>query len=104
MIGNINTTIANEENFVQKNKFYYLYNDIEKEKIDISTVRYMILNNLKLEDIEGIVNQKVYDRLIAKKALVYEDDMELQKSMLRTMCKIDDEEEIKKLITNQYLT
>lgn len=37
-------------------------------------MRYMILNNLKLED---IVNQKVYDRVIANKALVSEEDIEL---------------------------
>ena len=39
-------------------KFYDLYDDIEKEQIDISSVRYIIANNLKLKDIEGIVNQK----------------------------------------------
>ena len=59
------------------NKFYDLYNDIEKEQIDISTMRYMILNNLKLEDIKGFFNQKVYKKLIAKKAPVQEEDMEL---------------------------
>lgn len=36
-------------------------------------------------------------RLIAKKAPVREEDMELQKSMIRTMCKTKDEE-IKKLM------
>lgn len=50
------------------NKFYDLYNNIEKDHIDISTMRYIIDNNLKLKDIEGIVNQKAYDRLIEKKA------------------------------------
>ena len=59
------------------NKFYDLYNDIKKEHIDIYIMRYMILNNLKLEDNEGIVNQKVYDRLIAMKSPVHEEDMEL---------------------------
>lgn len=58
-IENINTTIANEGNFVQMNKFYDLYNEIEKEYTDISAMRYMILNNLKLEDIEGILSHKV---------------------------------------------
>ena len=101
-IKKINTTIFNEGNFVQMNKFYDLYNDIEKEHIDISTVRYMIINNLKFKDIKGFVNQKVYDKLIAKKAPVQEDDMELQKSMIRTMCKTEDGEEIKKLIGNLH--
>ena len=79
-------------------KLYDLYNDMEKEQIDISTMRYMILNNLKLERIKGMMNQKIYDRLLAKKALVHEEDMELLKSLLRTMCKINDEDEIKKLM------
>lgn len=76
-IEKINSTIENEGNFVQMNKFYDLYNDIEKYQIDISTMRYMIANNLKLEDIEGIVNQKVCVRLIEKKALAQEEDMKL---------------------------
>ena len=45
-----------------------------------------------------MIYQKDYDRLIDKKAPVHEEDMELWKLMLRTMCKIDDEEEIKKLM------
>ena len=65
------------------NKFYDLYNDIEKDQIDISTMRYMIANNLKLKKIEGILNQKVYDRLIEKKSPPKEEDMELQKSIMR---------------------
>ena len=79
-IEKINTTIVNEGNFVQMNKFYDLYNDIEKEQIDISIVRYMILNNLKLESIKGMINQKNCDIIIAKKAPVHEEDMELWKS------------------------
>lgn len=51
------------------NFFYDFYNNIEKDQIDISTMIYIIAKNLKLKDIEGIVNQKVYDRLIEKKAL-----------------------------------
>ena len=39
-IEKINSTIANEVNFVQMNKFYGLYNNIEKYHIDISTMRY----------------------------------------------------------------
>ena len=35
-IEKINTMIANEGNFVQMNKFYDLYNIIEKDQIDIS--------------------------------------------------------------------
>lgn len=46
-IEKINTTIVDEGNFVQMNKFYDLYNDIEKLWIDISTVKYMIKNNVR---------------------------------------------------------
>lgn len=63
-------------------------------------MRYIIAKNIKLKAIEGIVNQKVYDRLIEKKALAREEDIELEKSMLRIICKIDDEEEIKRLLNN----
>ena len=62
-------------------------------------MRYMIPNNFKLEDIKGFVNKEVYNKLIAKKALVREEDMEFQKSMIRIMCKTKDEEEIKKLMS-----
>lgn len=51
------------------NNFYDLYNFFEKDQIDISTMRYMIENNLSLKDIEAVVNLKVYERLIDKKTL-----------------------------------
>ena len=81
-------------------KLYDLYNNFEKDQIDISTMRYIIENNLKLKDIEDIVNQKVYDRLIEKKAPKREEDLELWKSMLITICKTNDEEDIKRLLNN----
>jgi hypothetical protein len=99
-IEKINTTIVDEGNFVQMNKFYDLYNDIENLKIDISTVRYMIKNNVRFDGIKSIVNKKVYDRLIAKKASIHKEDMELQKSMIKTLCKTEDEEEIKNLMSS----
>ena len=55
-IEKINSAIGNKDNFVQMNKFYDLHNNFEKDQIDISIVRYIIANNLKLNDIEGIVN------------------------------------------------
>ena len=63
-IEKINTTIANEGNFVQMNKFYDLYNNFEKDRIDISTMRYIIEKNIKLKDLESLINQNVYERLI----------------------------------------
>ena len=63
-------------------------------------MRYIIENNLKLKDIEGIVNQKFYDRLIEKKAPTREEDLEVHNSMLRTICKANEKEEIKKLLNN----
>lgn len=85
------------------NKFYYLYNNSEKDQIDISIRRYIIANNLKLKDIEGTVNHKVYEKLIKKKDLAREEDLELQKSMIRKICKTDDEEEFKRLLNNLAL-
>lgn len=76
-IEKVNIGIVNKGNFAQINKFYDLNNDIEKEQIYISIVRYMITNKLKLESIKGFVNQKVYDRLIEKKTVVHEEDMEI---------------------------
>ena len=55
-IEKINIVIANEGNFVQMNKFYDLYNKFEKDQIDISTLRHIIVNNLSMKDIKGVVN------------------------------------------------
>ena len=84
-------------------KFYDLYNDIEKDHIDISTVRYKIVKNMKLKDIEGTINQNVYSRVIEKKVPTREEDIELQKSMIRTICKTDDEEEFRNLLRRLVL-
>ena len=65
-----------------------------------TTIRYIISNKLKLKDIEGVVNQKVYERLIEKKAPAREEDLEFWKFVIRTICKIDNEEEIKNLMNN----
>lgn len=46
------------------------------------------------------MNKKVYDRLIAKKAVAQKDDMELRKSMIKNLCKTEDEEEIKNLMSS----
>lgn len=99
-IEKINTAIANDGNFIQMNKFYDLYNDFEKLQIDISTIRYMIRNNVKFDEIKGLVNRKVYDRLTTKKATTKEEDLELQKSMIKISCNTEDEEELKKLLSN----
>ena len=53
------------------NKFYELYDNFEKLQIDISTIRCNISNKLKLKDIECVVNQKFYDKIIQKKAPTY---------------------------------
>ena len=63
-------------------------------------MRYIIANNIKLQDIKGVVNQKVYVKLIEKKAPKIEEDLELWKSMLRTICKTNEKEEIKRLLSN----
>lgn len=99
-IEKINIDIANEGNFVQMNKFYDLYINFEKDLIDISTMRYIVSNNLKLKDLERIINQKLYERLIEKKAPTREEDLELWNSMIRNICKTDDEDEIKRLLNN----
>ena len=92
--------IANEGNFVKINKVYDLYNNFEKDHIDISTVRYIITIDQSLKDIEEVVNKRFYERLIDKKSPRREKYLELHKSMLRTIYKIDDEVEIKGLLNN----
>ena len=76
-IEKINTTIAKKGNFFQMNKFYDLYNNFKKDQIDISIVRHIIANYLSMKDIKGVVNQKFYERLIEKKTLSREEDLEL---------------------------
>lgn len=63
-------------------------------------MRYIIANNLKLKDVEGTMNQKVYDIPIEKKAPAREEDIEIQNSMIRKIFKTNDEEEIKRLLKN----
>ena len=53
------------------NKFYDLYNNFEKDQIDIFVVRQIIENDLSMKDIKGGVNQKFYERLIEKKTLAW---------------------------------
>ena len=46
-------------------------------------MRYIIDNNLKLKDIEDMVNQKFYDKLIEMKEPSREQKIELWKSMMK---------------------
>lgn len=95
-IEKLNVAITNECNFGQNE----LYNDNEKLKIDIATTRYMVRNNIGVDEIKDLVNKKVYDRLVEKKAGTTNEDLELQKSMLKISCNTKKEKELKELLSN----
>lgn len=45
MVENLNMQIINDENFVQLNNYYILYNNMDKRQLENAIARNMILRN-----------------------------------------------------------
>ena len=59
--------IINDENFVQLNKYYDLYSNMDQRKLENSIIRNMILRNKRFENIQNKIPEDLYNKLVNRK-------------------------------------
>ena len=66
--------IINDNNFVQSNKQYDLYNNMDRRQLENIVVRNMILKDKRFDSIKGKILEDLYNRLLNRKRRVIEED------------------------------
>ena len=64
--------IINENNFFQLNKYYGLYNNMDRRQLENVLMRNMILKDKCSDTIKGQIPKDLYNRLINRKSRVVE--------------------------------
>lgn len=94
-VENLNMKIINENNFVHLNKYYDLYNNMDRRQLENVVVRNMILKDKMFDNIRGQIPKDLYNRLLNRKSKVVEEDKKIRINMVKKLCSINNEEEIK---------
>lgn len=79
-VDNLNVQIIHNKKFVQLNKFYHLYSNMDRMQLENVVVRYMVYENMKFEDIEKNILQDLYNRLINRKRRVVNEDIGIREN------------------------
>ena len=66
-VENLNMQIINDKNFVQLNKYYSMYNNMDRRQLENAVVRNMIHKDKCFETIKGQILEDLYNRLIIRK-------------------------------------
>ena len=62
-VENLNMKIINDNNFVQLNKYYNFYNNMDKRQLEDVVVRNMILKDKRFDSIRGQIPEDLYNRV-----------------------------------------
>ena len=84
--------------FGQMNTFNDLYTNLDKLQLENATIRYMILNKRKFEDIKDQIHNDLYERLVNRKKRVEEEDKQIRENMIGKLCVVESEEHMKSLL------
>ena len=66
--------MINDNNFVQLNKYYDLYNSMDRRQLENVVVRNLILEDKRFDNIKGKNYENLYNRLMNKKNRVVEEE------------------------------
>ena len=87
--------IINDNNFVQLNKYYDLYNNMDKRQLENVVVRNTILKDKRFDSIIDQIPEDLYNRLLNRNSKVVDEDEKIRINMVKILCSINNEEEIK---------
>ena len=73
-VENLNVQIINETNFVQLNKYYSMYNNMDRRKLENAVVRNMILKDKCFDTIKVQILEDLYNRLMNRKSRVVDEE------------------------------
>ena len=86
--------IINDDNFVQLNKYYSLYNNMDRRKLENAIVRNMIFKNKRYDNIQNKIPDDLYNRLFNRKKLVTKVDTKLREIMINKLCEVNCKEDM----------
>ena len=73
-VENLNVQIINDNNFFQLNKYYIMYNNIDRRHLENAIFRNMILKDKHFDTIKGQIPEDLYNRLMNRKSRVVEEE------------------------------
>ena len=73
-VENLNIQIINDNNFMQSNKYYSMYNNMDRRQHENVVVRNMILKDKHFDTIKGQIPEDLYNRLMNRKSRVAEEE------------------------------
>ena len=70
--------IINDKKNLQLNKYYDLYNNMDRRQLENVVVRNMILKDKRFDSIRGHIPKDLYHRLRNRKSRVIEEDKKIR--------------------------
>ena len=80
------------KNFVQLKKYYHLYNNTDRMQLENLVVTYRILEKKRCE----YIPQDLHNRLVNRRRRVVEDDRGIREYQIKKLCKVNNEEDMRK--------
>ena len=97
-VENLNMQIINDNNFVQLNKNYDLYNSIDRRQLENAMVRNMILKDKRFDSIKGKIPEDLYNRLMNRKNRVVEEEKKIRINMVKKICIVNSDEDVEAIL------
>ena len=91
-VENLNVQIINHNNFVQLNKYYSMYNNMDRRQLENVVVRNMILKDKWCDTIKGQIPKDLYNRLMNRKSRVVEEENQMRINIVKTLCIINNDD------------
>ena len=88
----------NDNNFVQLNKYYNMYNNMDRRQLENVVVRNMILKDKHFDTIKGQIPEDLYNRLINRKSRVVEEEKKIRVDLVRKLCIINNDEDLETIL------
>ena len=72
-VENLDVKIINDNNFFQLNKYYSMYNNMDRRQLENVVVRNMVLKDKRFDIIKGQILEYSYNRLMNRKSRIVEE-------------------------------
>ena len=90
--------IIKNDNFVQLNKYYSLYSNMDRRQLENAIIRNMILRNKSFDSIHNKILEDLYNRLMKMKKMIVEEDVKLRENMINKLCEVNIDNDIENIL------
>lgn len=97
-VENLNVQIIDSDNFVQLNKYYILYSNMDKLQLENVVVRNIILRRKIFEDIQKNTPQDLYNRLLDRRRRVVDEDKRIRENIIKKFYEINNDEDMRRIM------